>query len=103
MSQYSVCPDPSYFSDDSWPMREDPAGYDVTDIDEPWENGAEWADAELPAPSMEDERRALLLSAELARRAELTQPEPVYEAEVPRRIVCNRQQAVFEFEYLEVA
>jgi|GEM_PF-7129028 len=107
MSQYSVCPDPSYFSD-SYEIREHPADYDPEEIsglnaDElAWDNGDERADAELPAPSMEDERRALLLAAELERLARQSDPEPEDELEYLRRGPV-RQQGSFEFEYSEVA
>jgi|SRR5579862_2121337 len=103
MSQCSVCPDPSCFSDDyGW----DPAGYDTADVEEPWENGDEWADAELPQPTMEDERRGLMLAQEMEYRRAQAQPEAAEDETLARlRIAArvDRQQPAFEFEYLEVA
>jgi len=103
MSRYSVCPDPSSYNDDyGWHS----GGYDVTEVEEPWENDDEWADAELPLPTMEDERRGLMLAHEMEYRRAQAQPEAAEDEMLARlRIAAGvtRQQAAFEFEYLAVA
>jgi len=79
----------------------DPAGYDTSDVEQPWENGDEWMSA-LPAPSMEDARRGLAIAAELERNAAAREPE-AEESELERlrrlRYAAQgaRQQACFEF------
>jgi hypothetical protein len=88
----------------AWPwMREaygDPAGYDTSDVEQPWENEDEWMSA-LPAPSMEDARRGLAIAAELERNAAAREPEAEDELEMLRRLRIaagvTRQQACFEF------
>lgn len=63
---------------------------------EAWESDDEWTEGEFPEPSMEDEKRALSLAAELERLAKLSAPlEEESELEMLRRGAGRQQGELF--------